>query len=163
VVGGRHTTSSVMPICGLRLIVCVLILGAALSAETKPEGRPALWSKEVPNYAGLAFLDNTTLCFAKIKSGRNGMGLQRATMSVRLVDQRFIAEIHQHRVVLEIKPTAEDIEPEVSRPGLFSSVNQPANCSHENLLAQFAQDFVNILFRVTFRDQVNRRLPSQVT
>jgi hypothetical protein len=61
VVGGRHTTSSVMPICGLRLIVCVLILGAALSAETKPEGRPALWSKEVPNYAGLAFLDNTTL------------------------------------------------------------------------------------------------------
>jgi len=83
-------------------------------------------------------------------------------MSVRLVDQRFIAEIHQHGVVLEIKPTAEDIEPEVSRPGLFSS-EPTRQLFHENLLAQFAQDFVNILFRVTFRDQVNRRLPSQVT
>jgi hypothetical protein len=31
-------------------------------------------------------------------------------MSVKLVDQQFIAEIHQHRMVLEIKPTAEDIE-----------------------------------------------------
>ena len=56
----RHTSISVMPICRFLLIVCVLILGAALSAETNPEGRP-LWSKEVPNYAGLAFLDNGTL------------------------------------------------------------------------------------------------------
>jgi hypothetical protein len=50
------------------------------------------------------------LSFAKIKSGRYGRELQGATMSVKLVDQQFIAEIHQHRMVLEIKPTAEDIE-----------------------------------------------------
>ncbi len=50
-----------MPICGFRLIICVLILGAAFSAETKPDGRQPLWTKQVPNYAGLAFIDNTTL------------------------------------------------------------------------------------------------------
>src|ERR1035438_4585261 len=64
-------------------------------------------------------------------------------------------------MVLEIKPTAEGIEPEVLRPGLFLS-EPTRQLRHENLFAQFAQDFVNILFRVTFRDQVDRRLPSQV-
>jgi len=54
-------------------------------------------------------------------------------------------------MVLEIKPTAEGIEPEVSRPGLFSS-EPTRQLLHENLLAHFAQDFVNILFRVTLRD-----------
>jgi hypothetical protein len=43
-------------------------------------------------------------------------------------------------MVLEIKPTAEDIEPEVSRPGLF--IAEPTRqLRNENLLAQFAQDF----------------------
>src|ERR1019366_10123801 len=65
-------------------------------------------------------------------------------------------------MVLEIKPTAEDIEPEVSRPGLFSS-EPTRQLRHENLLAQFLQDFADVLFRVTLRDQVDRRLPSQVT
>src|ERR1035438_6061540 len=98
-------------------------------------------------------------CFAKIKSGRYGTELQTATVSVKLVDQRFIVEIHQHRMVLEVKPTAEDIEPEVLRPALF--ISEPTRQSrHENLLAQFAQDFADVLFRVTFRDQVDRRLPS---
>src|ERR1022692_3158003 len=65
-------------------------------------------------------------------------------------------------MALEIKPTAEDIEPEVWRPGLF--ISEPTRqLRNENLLAQFAQDFVNILFRITLRDQVDRRLPSQVT
>ena len=65
-------------------------------------------------------------------------------------------------MVLEIKPTAEDIEPEVSRPGLL--VSEPTRqLRHENLLAQFLQDFADVLFRVTLRDQVDRRLPSQVT
>ena len=54
-------------------------------------------------------------------------------------------------MVLEIKPMAEGIEPEVSRPGLFSS-EPTRQLLHENLLAHFAQDFVNILFRVTLRD-----------
>ena len=65
-------------------------------------------------------------------------------------------------MVLEIKPTAEDIEPEVSRPGLF--ISEPTRqLRNENLLAQFLQDFADVLLRVTFRDQVDRRLPSQVT
>ena len=43
-------------------------------------------------------------------------------------------------MVLEIKPTAEDIEPEVSRPGLF--ISEPTRQLHnENLLAQFLQDW----------------------
>jgi len=31
-------------------------------------------------------------------------------MSSRFVDQQFIAEINQQRMVLEVKPTAEDIQ-----------------------------------------------------
>src|ERR1019366_3507831 len=65
-------------------------------------------------------------------------------------------------MVLEIKPTAEDIEPEVSRPGLFSSEPTRQLC-HENLLAHFPQDFADVLLRVTLRDQVDRRLPSQAS
>src|SRR5664280_3580769 len=65
-------------------------------------------------------------------------------------------------MVLEIKPPAEDIEPEVSRPGLF--ISEPTRqLRHENLLAQFLQDFADVLLRVTLRDQVDRRFPSQVT
>ncbi len=65
-------------------------------------------------------------------------------------------------MVLEIKPTAEDIEPEVLRPGLFLS-EPTRQLRHENLLAQFFQDFADVLFRVTLRNQVDRRLPSQIT
>src|ERR1039457_3483803 len=51
-------------------------------------------------------------------------------------------------MVLEIKPTAENIEPEVLRPGLF--ISEPTRqLRNKNLLAQFAQDFVNILSLVT--------------
>ena len=57
-------------------------------------------------------------------------------------------------MALEIKPTAEDIETEVLRPGLF--ISEPTRqLRNENLPAQFAQDFVNILFRITLRDQVS--------
>jgi hypothetical protein len=74
------------------------------------------------------------LSFAKIKSARYGTELQTVTMSVKLVDQRFIAEIHQHRMVLEIKRTAENIETEVLRPGLF--ISKPTRqLRNENLLA----------------------------
>ena len=51
-------------------------------------------------------------------------------------------------MVLEIKPTAEGIESEVLRPGLFNP-EPTRQLRNENLLAQFAQDFVNILFRIT--------------
>jgi hypothetical protein len=48
-------------------------------------------------------------------------------------------------MVLETKPTAEDIEPEVSRPSRF--ISKPTRqLLHENLLAQFAQDFADVLF-----------------
>jgi hypothetical protein len=57
-------------------------------------------------------------------------------------------------MVLEIKPTAENIEPEVLRPGLFISA-PTRQLRNENLLAQLAQDFVTILFRITLRDQVS--------
>ena len=58
-------------------------------------------------------------------------------------------------MVVEIKPTAEGIEPEVSRPGLFSS-EPTRQLLHENLLAQFLQDFADVLLRVTLRDQVDQ-------
>jgi hypothetical protein len=60
-----------------------------------------------------------------------------ATMSVRLVDQQFIAEIHQHRMVLEIKPTAEHIETAVRRPGPF--IAEPTRQLRNENLAPFAQ------------------------
>jgi hypothetical protein len=46
-------------------------------------------------------------------------GSPGAPTSIRFVDQPFIAEIHQHRMVLEIKPTAEDIKTAVHRPSAF--------------------------------------------
>src|ERR1022692_2828049 len=65
-------------------------------------------------------------------------------------------------MVLEIKPTVEGTEPEVLRPELF--ISEPTRqLRNENLLAQLLQDFADVLLRVTFRDQVDRRLPSQVT
>ena|ERR1035437_6096261 len=74
-------------------------------------------------------------------------------MSVnRFVDQQFIAEIHQHRMVLEVKPTAEDIETAFTRPGPF--IGKPTRqLLDENLLAQFPQNIADVLFRVTFRNQ----------
>ena len=56
-------------------------------------------------------------------------------------------------MVSELEPTTKDIETAVVRPGLF--ISEPARqLLHENLLAQFAQDFVNVRFRVTFWDKV---------
>jgi hypothetical protein len=40
-----------------------------------------------------------------------------ATLSVDVADQRFIAKINQHGMVLIIEPAAEDIKTTVSRPG----------------------------------------------
>ncbi len=40
-----------------------------------------------------------------------------ATLSVDVADQRFIAKINQHGMVLIIGPAAEDIKTPVSRPG----------------------------------------------
>lgn len=40
-----------------------------------------------------------------------------ATLSVDVADQRFIAKINQHGMVLTIEPAAEDIKTPVSRPG----------------------------------------------
>jgi hypothetical protein len=57
-----------------------------------------------------------------------------ATTSTRFADQQIIAEIHQHRMVLEIKPTVEDIETSVTRPGVFI-VEPTRQLLDENLLA----------------------------
>jgi hypothetical protein len=61
---------------------------------------------------------------AEMRSASRVVGLQnwcqakssKGLLAVGFADQRFIAEINQHRMVLEIKPTAEDIETAVSRP-----------------------------------------------
>jgi len=85
-------------------------------------------------------------------------GSAGAATSIRFVDQRFIAEIYQHRMVLEIKPTAEDIETAVTRPRAF--IGKPTRqLLDENLLAKVPQNSADVLFRVTSRDQVDRRLP----
>ncbi len=60
-------------------------------------------------------------------------------------------------MVLPVKPTAECIETAVLRPSLF--IGQPTSqLLDENLLARFAQELTNILFRVPLRDQVDRRI-----
>jgi hypothetical protein len=46
-----------------------------------------------------------------------------STTSFRFVDQQIIAKIHQRRMVLEIKPTAEDIKTAVHKPSAF--IRQP--------------------------------------
>lgn len=85
-----------------------------------------------------------------------------STTSIRFVDQSFIAEVHQHRMVLEIKPTAEDIKTAVRRPSAF--IREPTRqLPDKNFLAQFLQDFPDILFRVTLGDQVDRRFLNQLT
>ena len=72
-------------------------------------------------------------------------------LSVGLADQRFIAEINQHRMVLEVKPTAEDIETAVLRPS--RRIGEPTRqLFDENFLAQLAQDVRNVLVGITLRD-----------
>lgn len=52
-------------------------------------------------------------------------------------------------------------ETSVTRPGAF--LGEPTRqLLDENLLAQFPQDIADVLFRVTFRDQVDRRLLNQL-
>jgi len=49
-------------------------------------------------------------------------------------------------MVLEIKPTAEDIKTAVRRPGAF--IREPTRqLLDKNFLAQFLQDFPDVLFR----------------
>jgi hypothetical protein len=62
-----------------------------------------------PNATTIARIPNGAVC----EPG----GRTREATSIGFVDQQFIAEIHQHRMVLEIKPTAEDIETAVARLG----------------------------------------------
>src|SRR5271169_1543027 len=65
-------------------------------------------------------------------------------------------------MVLEIKPTAEDIKTAVRRPSAF--IREPTRqLFDKNFLAQLLQHFPDILFRVTLRDQVDRRFLSQLT
>ena len=105
--------------------------------------------------------DVTALSFAQ-RIALLSSGSAVAATSIRFVDQRFIAEIHQHRMVLEIKPTAEDIKTAVTRPSAF--IREPTRqLLDENLLAQFLQDSPDVLFRVTLRDQVDRRFLRQLT
>ena len=60
-------------------------------------------------------------------------------------------------MVLQIKPTAEGIKTAVSRPSLF--IGEPTRqLLDENFLAQIPQDLMNVFFRVTLRDQVDRRI-----
>jgi hypothetical protein len=54
-------------------------------------------------------------------------------------------QINRHRMVLPVKPTAECIKTAVLRPSLF--IGQPTSqLLDENLLAQFAQELMNVLF-----------------
>src|ERR1035438_5602041 len=54
-------------------------------------------------------------------------------------------------------------DPNFAIPDSPCSYRIPAYRRNENLLAHFPQDFADVLFRVTLRDQVDRRLQSQVT
>jgi hypothetical protein len=59
-------------------------------------------------------------------------------------------------MVLEIKLPAEGIETEVLRPRLF--ISKPTRqLRNENLLAQFLQDFADVLLRVTLRNAARIR------
>ena len=88
------------------------------------------------------------LSFAQKRIASLSGGSADAATSIRFVDQQFIAEIHQYRMVLEIKPTAEDIETAVTRPGAF--IGEPTRqLLDENLLAHFPQNIAHVLFRVT--------------
>jgi hypothetical protein len=74
----------------------------------------------------------------------------KGLLAVGFADQRFIAEINQHRMVLEIKPTAEDIETAVLSPS--RRIGEPTRqLFDENSLAQFAQDVRNVLVSITLQ------------
>ena len=65
-------------------------------------------------------------------------------------------------MVLPVKPTAEDIEAAVSRPSRF--ISEPTRqLFGEDFLAEFTHDFMNVLFRVTFWNQIDRRIFSHFT
>src|SRR5713101_2226918 len=65
-------------------------------------------------------------------------------------------------MVLEVEPTAEDFETAILRPSRF--VCEPTRkLLSENLVAQLAQGFVDLSVRVTLWDQVDRRLPYQLS
>ncbi|MBA3915130.1 MAG: hypothetical protein H0X25_15040 [Acidobacteriales bacterium] len=65
-------------------------------------------------------------------------------------------------MVLEIKPTAKEVETAILRPSCL--VRYPTRqLLSENLIAQFAQDFLEICVRVTLWDEVNPWLPKKVS
>ena len=65
-------------------------------------------------------------------------------------------------MVLPVKPTAECIKTAVLRPGLF--IGQPTcQLLGEYLLAQFVQTLMNVLLRVTLRNQVDCRIFSYLS
>jgi hypothetical protein len=65
-------------------------------------------------------------------------------------------------MVLPVKPTAEDIKAAVLRPSRF--IREPTRqLFDENLLSHFTQDFMNVLFRVTFGDEIDRRIFNHFT
>jgi hypothetical protein len=60
-------------------------------------------------------------------------------------------------MVLNVKPSAERLETAISWPCRHSS-EPTVQLLNKDLLAQLFQDFANIVFRVTFWDQIDRRL-----
>jgi hypothetical protein len=72
----------------------------------------------------------------------------KGLLAVGFADQRFILEINQHRMVLEIKPTAENGE--VLSPS--RRIGKPTRqLLDENSFAQFAQDVRNVLVSITLQ------------
>jgi hypothetical protein len=82
--------------------------------------------------------------------------------SVRFENQGFIAEINQHRMMLAVEPTAENLEAAIPRPRR-SIVEPPRQLLAENLLAMLAQSFFDLSIGVTLLHQVDRWLPYQLS
>lgn len=78
-------------------------------------------------------------------------------MSIGFVAESLVAEVNQHRVVLQLKPTTEDGEAAVLWPTVL--VSPPSGqLLDEDLSAQLPQGFLDVAFRVTFGDEVDCRI-----
>ena len=64
-------------------------------------------------------------------------------------------------MVLEVEPTAEDLEATILRPSR-SIVEPTRQLLDENLLAELAQGLVDLSVRVTLLVQIDRWLPYQL-
>jgi hypothetical protein len=78
-----------------------------------------------------------------------------------VADQRLVAKVNEHRVVLIVEPPAEDFETPVAGPG--RSIRVPARqLLLEDLLAQVAQYVGHFFVRVTFGNEIDRRFLNEI-